>query len=197
MKGRIVNRLLSHFLTGLLFVIPLSVTGFVLYWTFSAIDGLLNLKVPGLGLVITLAFITAMGALGSNLFFRRSFAYFESLLTRLPLVKLIYFALKDLISAFVGEKRRFNAPVLVSVLADGPKALGFLTAEDFEFMGCEGQVAVYFPQSYNFAGNVLLIPRERVTLLDPKDAGRIMAFIVSGGVTTAGPGETPPEAALL
>jgi uncharacterized membrane protein len=96
-------------------------------------------------------------------------------------VKLIYTSLKDLIDAFVGDKKRFDRPVAVEFPGAG-YALGFITREDLALPGFEGTSAVYFPQSYNFAGNVLLVGRERIRPLDA-DSSLVMTFIVSGGVS--------------
>ena len=103
--------------------------------------------------------------------------------TRAPLVKILYTSIKDLIEAFVGDRRRFNRPVLVTL--GGPpsvEALGFVTCDDLSPIGAAGRVAVYFPQSYNFAGNLVIVPLESVRPINA-DPGRVMAFIVSGGIS--------------
>jgi len=69
----------------------------------------------------------------------------------------------------------------VELASDGPKVVGFVTREDLDILSLPGHVAVYLPQSYNFAGQVLLIPTERVRPLD-MDSSKAIAFIVSGGV---------------
>jgi uncharacterized membrane protein len=117
-------------------------------------------------------------------------AIFEDVLKRLPFVRLLYSSSKDLLSAFVGEKRRFDMPVVVSLYGDaGPKAIGFVTKESLAEFGLADHVAVYLPESYNFAGNLFVVPRSRVTPIDAESAD-VMAFVVSGGV--AKPGALPP-----
>jgi uncharacterized membrane protein len=107
----------------------------------------------------------------------------ERMLIKAPFVKLLYTSLKDLIAAFMGEKRRFDQPVLVSLSPGGyAEAVGFVTRTDLEFLGLLDHVAVYFPQSYNFAGNLLMFPKGQVHPLDAESAD-VMAFIVSGGVS--------------
>ena len=82
-----------------------------------------------------------------------------------------------------GEKRRFDKPVLVSLSADGAlRGFGFITQESLEALGLLQSVAVYFPQSYAFAGNTIIVPASRVTRLDAVSSD-VMAFVVSGGVT--------------
>jgi uncharacterized membrane protein len=107
----------------------------------------------------------------------------EHLLDRLPFVRLLYSSTKDLLNAFVGEKRRFDAPVLVSMTEDGAvRIFGFITQATLKDLGLGDDVAVYFPQSYNFAGQLAVVPARRVTRLDSVSSD-VMAFIVSGGVT--------------
>jgi uncharacterized membrane protein len=100
------------------------------------------------------------------------------------LVKVIYSSIKDLLSAFVGKERKFNTPVLVTVnpVSDLEK-MGFLTQEDVSHIGIEGKkVAVYFPHSYNFSGEMFIVPAAQVKKINAA-ASDVMKFIVSGGVT--------------
>ena len=178
-----MKRLANYFLRGLVLIAPVVITLYVCVWIFQAIDGVLGLPIPGLGFVLTLAVITVVGFLASNLLARSLGSLLERVMTRLPFIRLLYTSTKDLLDAFVGEKRRFDTPVVVAVTPDGgPKAIGFVTMRTVEHLGLGQHVAVYFPQSYNFAGNLLLVPSERVTPL-AADSTAVMAFIVSGGVT--------------
>jgi uncharacterized membrane protein len=182
--------LIKSFLKGLLLVVPLSVTVWVVVIIFRKIDGLLSLHVPGLGFLLTIVFILMVGVLGSNILVTRSVAYLERLLNRLPLVKLIYFSLKDLIGAFVGEKKSFKFPVLVSLQpGSDAKVLGFVTAESLDLPGAQDHMAVYLPQSYNYSGFMILVPKDRVTALPQGDSAKWLAFIVSGGVSRGREGE--------
>lgn len=176
--------LFKNFLKGLLVVVPLTVTLWVVYSVFKWIDGLLKISVPGLGFLITFVIIVTLGALGSNIAAKRIMSYLEGFLNRLPLVKLIYFSLKDLIGAFVGETKSFRVPVLVSLYPEtGVKVLGFVTSENPGLPETEDHVAVVLPQSYNFAGFLIVVPRSRITPLPPHESARWMSFIVSGGVS--------------
>jgi uncharacterized membrane protein len=109
---------------------------------------------------------------------------FDQLLAKLPFVRLLYTSVKDLLSAFVGEKKRFNRPVSARIGQGDAEVslLGFVTAESLGNLGPADQVAVYVPFSYSVAGHILLLPRDRVTPLQA-DAADTMAFIVSGGVS--------------
>jgi uncharacterized membrane protein len=176
--------LLKSFLKGLLLVVPLTVTACVFWFVFSKIDGLLDFEIPGLGFLVTLAIIIFAGAIGSTFVADRLVEWMESAVSRVPVAKLVYFSLKDFVGAFVGEKKGFNRPVLVSLGPDDSvRVLGFVTAETPELPGVEDHVAVYLQQSYNFAGNLVIVPRSRVTFLPPKDSAKWLTFIVSGGVS--------------
>lgn len=179
----------AHFVRGLILVVPVGVTAAVVYVVFVKVDTwinvepLLNRRVPGAGIVLTAAFITLVGFLASNIATRWVFAALESVLGRTPLVKLVYTSLKDLVGAFVGEKKRFDRPVLVT-LAEGSdlSTIGFVTRPALEEVGLKGHVAVYVPQAYNIGGNVLVVPKGRVKPLDAEPAA-VMAFVVSGGIS--------------
>jgi len=182
-----MRRLVYYFLQGLIFLVPIVFTLWAVGSAFLAIDRwigrLIGAPVFGLGFAVMLVSVTIFGFLASNFLTRRLLQFFEQVLDRLPLLKLLHTSIKDLMSAFVGEKRRFNKPVLVDVAGDGRlRAVGFVTHDSMERFGLPDDVAVYFPQSYNFAGQVVIVPRAAVTAL-AVDASDAMAFIVSGGVT--------------
>ena len=181
-----MKKLTNYFLKGLLIFVPTALTVFTVIWVFTKLDGLFSyifkIKIPGLGLVLTILIITAIGLIASNFVGKRLFALVDRLFTKLPLIKLLYSAIKDVIEAFTGEKKSFEKPVLVELIAGGPKAAGFITRESLETLGLTGHVAVYLPQSYNFAGSVLIFPAEQVKPLNI-ESSEAMAFIVSGGVS--------------
>lgn len=178
-----MRRLLNYFLRGLVLVAPLAITIYVCWVVFVRIDGWLGLPVPGLGFLATIVLITLVGFLGSNLITRGLVAVVDQLLGRLPFVRLLYTSTKDLLNAFVGEKRRFDKPVLVRISPQSEaRIVGFITQESLDRLGLPGYASVYFPQSYNFAGNLVVFPSSHLERLDAASAD-VMAFIVSGGVT--------------
>lgn len=177
--------LIKNFLNGCLVIVPTVATLYVVYLIFLKIDGLLGLRIPGLGFVITLALITGIGALTTNVVGRRLVGLSDRLLTRLPLVKLVYTSLRDLMAALVGDKKAFDRPVVVALSEDGAvKAFGFVTREDLSAFGLSEHVAVYLPQSVNFAGQLLLVPRTRVRFLE-MDASQVFPVVVSAGIAGA------------
>lgn len=178
-----MKRISQYFLQGLLFLIPLFATLYVIYWIFVRIDGLLNLPVPGLGFIVTLVFITLIGFVASNFLTKKLVHLIDKLFARLPLVKMIYSAIKDLVNAFVGDKKSFNKPVQVIIDKErNVRLLGFATRDNLESLGLNESMAIYIPQSYNFAGNLIVVNRDQVIPLTA-DPGRVMKLIVSGGVS--------------
>jgi uncharacterized membrane protein len=178
-----MKRLLRYFVQGLILTVPAVVTGYVCYGVFVRIDSWLHLPIPGAGFVVTISAITLIGFLGPNVLSKPLVDGFEKLIERLPFVRLLYHSTKDLLNAFVGEKRRFDKPVIVALSADGAlRGFGFITQESLAMLGLHDSVAVYFPQSYAFAGNTIIVPASRVTRLDAVSSD-VMAFVVSGGVT--------------
>jgi uncharacterized membrane protein len=178
-----MKRFTRYFLEGLLFLAPVVATVYVVYLVFVKVDGLFRFQVPGMGVLVTLLVITLIGFAASNFLTRWLTTGVDALFRRLPLVKMIYTSVKDLIGAFVGDKKGFNRPVRISLVPGGSVfALGFITRDSLEKFGMEDLVAVYLPQSYNFAGNLVLVSREQVTPIEA-DSGDLMAFIVSGGIS--------------
>jgi uncharacterized membrane protein len=179
-----MKRLSQYFLQGLLFLVPLVVTISVIYWVFVKIDGVLNLPVPGLGFIVTIVFVTLVGFGASNFLTRNIVHLIDKIFARLPLVKMIYTAIKDLVNAFVGDKKSFNRPVQVVIDRESNlRVIGFATRDSLDSIGIQDSVAVYLPQSYNFAGNLIIVDREQIIPLSA-DPGEIMKLIVSGGVSS-------------
>lgn len=180
--------LLGYFLRGLIFIAPVALTLYICWLIFRTIDGWLNLPVPGAGFLLTIVVITLVGWLASNFLAQRVMDWIEELVGRLPFVRLLYTAIKDVLGAFVGEKKRFDRPVIVTLIpGTNVRALGFLTQDSLTLPGMENHVTVYLPQSYNFAGQMLVFPRSQVEVVQAPSS-ELMAFIVSGGVTELGEG---------
>jgi uncharacterized membrane protein len=178
-----MTRLATYFVRGLVLTAPLAVTLWICWMILSTIDGWLGIEIPGAGFVITMIGITIIGFLGTNLLWNSLVERLEQMLDRLPFVRILYNSTKDLLDAFVGEKRRFDRPVMVAMSADGAvRTFGFITQQSLEKLGLPDDVAVYFPQSYNFAGQLVVVPSSRITRLDAVSSD-VLAFIVSGGVT--------------
>ena len=180
-----MKKMIDYFMKGLLVFVPIALTVFLIIWVFTKFDSLFQevLPVPGLGLLLTIVLITAVGFIASNFLGKKIFALVEKTFRSVPLVKLLYSGVKDMIEAFAGEKKSFDKPVIATISpGSGVKIVGFITKESLENFGLEDYVAVYTPQSYNFAGNVLLFPKEAIKPLEI-ESSQAMTFIVSGGVS--------------
>jgi len=186
-----MRRLVSYFLRGLVFVAPLAVTAYVCVRIFAVIDGLLGLSIPGLGFLVTILVITLVGFLVSTILATSASSAVDSVVNRLPVVRLLYSATKDLLNAFVGEHRRFNTPVLVPAGDGSARALGFITQESLASLGLADYVTVYLPFSYSLSGRLLVFPVADLQRIDAASAD-VLAFIVSGGVTDVR-STTPPK----
>ena len=184
--------LIKYFGQGLLYLVPIAITIYVIASMFSYVDNItapleekyIGFQIPGLGLLIMVLFITLFGLIGSTIFFRPLIHYFEILINRAPLIKDIYSAVQDLMSAFVGGKKKFNEPVLIKMDTNGLLRIGFITRKDgVEEMGItKDQVVVYLPYSYGIMGTVIIVPKESVIPIYLPST-EVMKFIVSGGVT--------------
>jgi uncharacterized membrane protein len=189
------RKLFQYFLQGLLVTAPLAVTVYSIYWIVTSIDDLIpifttieegRVKVRnfGLGFLIIIASICLVGYLSTFFIQSRIFNLFDHWLEKAPGIKFIYSTTKDFFEAFAGEKKKFNRPVLANIDDNDVWRVGFLTSDDVEDLGLKDYVAVYVPMSYSIAGNVYLIPANRIKSLDshltPTEA---MKFAISGGVT--------------
>jgi uncharacterized membrane protein len=179
------KRILQFFLQGILTLAPIAITGYLLYWLFDKIDSILRpyLNIPGLGFAIILVFVLLVGWASSNLFMGGILNVFDSWLERTPGVKFIYSTFKDFFEAFAGEKRKFNKPVLANIDHTDVWRVGFITQDDMTDWGLQDFVAVYVPMAYSIAGNVYLLPVNRIKPVTNVNASDAMKFAISGGVT--------------
>ena len=185
-----VRRLVGWFLQGFLYIAPLGVTLYVVVTVFTLVDApvrrveelILGTHIPGLGVLTFAVLLTLLGWLGSTIIARPFKAFTRRILERAPLIGAIEGAVRELLGALFAKERRFKQPVLVhmSAVADLEK-LGFITQDDLGELGLPGKVAVYFPHSYNFSGELFIVPRERVRPV-AITAQEAMKFIVSGGL---------------
>lgn len=183
---------LRYFVQGLVITVPVAITVIMVYKIISWVGSLFNIfgtivsRVidPFIIIIIAALLIYMMGLLGSSIILRPMFNLFDHALEHTPFIKTIYSAIKDLISAFVGSKKRFNKPVLITINKENNiQQLGFITQEDLTELNLKkGTVAVYVPMSYSLSGNLLIVPVENITAVDASSS-EVMKFIVSGGVT--------------
>lgn len=191
-RKKLINTILSFFLKGLLVVVPIWASIYVIYLILNWLDGIVDLGVPGLGLLLVLVSITLIGFLVNYMVTDSITSFFNGILNRFPIVKMLYTTIRDFMEAFVGEQKKFTEPVYVEMSETGIKKLGFITEKDMSMLGLHGHVGVYFPHSYNFSGNFFVVPAGKVTPMKANPA-EVMKYIVSGGVSRLDSVEAPPS----
>lgn len=186
-----MKKLANYLLQGLLYIAPLSITAFIIYSVFTFLDGLsqklllqlFDINIPGLGVLSLLLFLLFVGFLGRTIIAKPLKLVFTKIIDSIPLLKFIYSAFNDLFSAFVGKEKKFNQPVLVKVnLNSDLEKLGFVTEENLDILKEKDKVAVYFPHSYNFSGELFIVPKTNIRALEVNSSD-MMKFIVSAGLT--------------
>jgi uncharacterized membrane protein len=190
-----LRRIFNYLVKGTIVLLPLVGAAFLIYWLFSSLDAALNLStwmfkdefgnplyVPGLGIISVLLILIFVGFLITNFVTEPIYNWFGRVINKVPLFNTLYTSLKDFTEAFVGDAKKFNEPVMVEFNDSGLKRIGFLTQRDLSKIGLQGEVMVYFPYAYSFAGQVAIAKAERVTKLNIS-ATDAMKLVVSGGVS--------------
>ena len=194
------KKVIQYFLQGLLIIAPLAITIYAIYWVISTVDGWVpifreairdaqgnvlryEVKNYGLGFLIILLAIIIIGYLSSFFIQSKVFNLFDHWLEKTPGIKFIYTSTRDFFEAFAGDKKRFNKAVLANVFGEDVWIVGFLTDEEMQkFELGADKVAVYVPQAYNFAGQLYILPRDKVKMIDKISSGEAMKYAVTGGV---------------
>lgn len=205
-KNTFLKRILSYFIRGLVLVAPLYITALIIWTGVEFLDNIIPINIPisqnqsvylpGLGILIILSSIILLGFFFSTVVPQSFFKFTEGIMRRIPLVSLIYYSIKDLVLAFVGDKKKFNQPVLVTMYKDtGIKKIGFITQTDLSHLDIYDHVAVYMPLSYAVAGELFIVPVENVTLIHATSTD-VMKMLVSGGVSVKVSKEEVPQEEL-
>jgi uncharacterized membrane protein len=182
---KILKQLARYFIQGVVLIVPLAITLSLLFKAIESVDSIIHTGIHGMGILIIVTIITLAGFIGSTFIATPIVNYFHKLLDKIPLVKVIYSSIKDLLAAFVGKEKKFNKPVKVKLNTTTEiYKLGFITQESLEHLGIKDMIAVYLPHSYNFSGDLYIVPRANVTPIVGSNSSEIMKFIVSGGVAS-------------
>ena len=194
-----MKKLVNYFVQGLITAMPLFLTIYIFLLLFQKVGSVLerfNISVhplidPIIGVAGVLVVIVLIGMLASSILFQSILIVLNKLLERNSVVKTVYHSIKDFVGAFIGNKKKFDKPVLVVMNKEtGNKQMGFITQTDLSDLNLPvGHSAVYMPFSYGFNGQLMIVPNENITLIDGK-SGEVMKFIVSGGVVTEHDEET-------
>lgn len=187
-----MKTIIRYFFQGLLILVPLGLSTYFIYFIFSKtgeLFGKIGISVnpyvdPIIGAVAVLILILIVGMIGSTILVRPLLLVLDRVAEKTPLFKTVYSSVKDLMSAFVGNKKKFDRPVLVMMNKENNiQQLGFITQSDLGELGIKNdKVAVYIPMSYSISGNLIIVPSQNVQALDAPSSDTLK-FIVSGGIT--------------
>jgi uncharacterized membrane protein len=197
----VISWLRRSLLTGFFLTVPLFISVFALVWIFGIIESftaplasrLLGREVAGLGILITLIFMLAVGAVATNVFGRRLLSRAEGWLMMIPVFRTIYAPVKQLVAAFSPDNETGFKRV---VMVDDPSrgwVMGFLTKE-FEVdrgRGRETLMAVYVPTNHLYLGDIMIYPRERAIFPDITVEEGVRIFL-TGGMSLPGRIEGKP-----
>lgn len=197
------RRMVGTFLSGLFVLLPIVVTFAIVVWLIgvaeTALGGFLRFLVPsdaylpGMGLVTALGLVFLVGLLTQAIFFRKIIGWFEHLIERIPMVKTVFSAVKDL-TGFIARagdsKKKMGQVVLIQIPNLPIRLLGFVTVDDLASVGLpktvsdadEDTVAVYLPMSYQIGGYTMLLPRSYLTPLD-MGMEEAMRFVITAGLS--------------
>lgn len=185
---QLLNTFAKSFFQGLLILGPFAVTIWIIWYIVSSIDNIIptlsEKTYPGITFIIVIATTTLIGYLGNKFILGKVIVdSFDYLLEHTPGIKFIYTSLKDVMTSFVGDKKKFNQPVLIKT-SENPEVwrIGFLTQSDLSSVGFPEYVSVYLPHSYAVSGWVVFVLAENIVVLENIGAAQAMKFAVSGGV---------------
>lgn len=190
-----MKRLLRYFFQGLLVVVPLILTAYAVYFVFfiiyDRISSLVNwakkfeylpFEVPFLVyMVADILILVLIGYMASGFITKAFFKWYNRVIFKIPIIRIIYSSIRGFTSAFVGQKRKFDQPVLVKLNPSNLERIGFLVQDDLSKLNIKDKVAVYLPSSYGISGSLMIAPAENVTPLDTTGLDA-MNFIISGGI---------------
>lgn len=189
------RKLLQYFLQGMLIIAPVAITIYAIFWVISTIDswiplfrytdeaGVVHVQNYGLGFIIIIGAIILIGYFSSFFITSRIVSFLDKFMQKAPGIKHIYGTTRDFFEAFAGDKKKFTQNVLANVDDNDVWRMGFITKDDMSDFGLKDYVAVYVPMSYSVAGNVYIIPPERIKIITHISSAQTMKFAVSGGVT--------------
>ena len=189
------KKLLQYFLQGLLILGPVTITAYFIFWAVTSIDnmipifthtdamGQVRVQNYGIGFVLIIGVLIIIGYFSSFFITTRFLSFFNNLLEKTPGIKHIYGPTRDFFEAFAGDNKKFTKHVLANIDDNDVWRFGFITRDDMQDFGFSEFVTVYIPMAYSVAGNVYVIPRNRVKFIENISASQTMKFAVSGGVT--------------
>ena len=204
----------KYFITGLLIWIPLSITVMVLAWIINTLDGwvmpwlpqhlqpqtIFGFNIPGLGVALCIFILFATGVIGANVLGQRIVRFWEALLARIPVVKSLYYSIKQVSDTLFSDNgKAFSKALLVQYPREGIWTIAFLTGtpgNDIAQRLSGDYVSVYVPTTPNpTSGFFLMLPAVDVIELD-MSVDEALKYIISMGVV-APPSRAPENSILL
>ncbi len=186
-----------YFFAGILILLPIIITGYIIIFAFNLVDGILrNLiqyiagrPLPGLGFLIIIVLIIFAGAVGTNVFGKKLLHFGDGIFQRIPIVKTIYTATKQVMEAFTPQRRAaFQHVVMIEYPRKGVYSLGFVTGEapaEIEDKVQDDLVNVYLPTTPPTQGYFLMVPRQDVNFLEMSVEDGFKLLISAGIITSA------------
>jgi len=186
-------------LKGLLAILPIGLTVYFIYWLGVTAEALLSRPIkwvladanywPGMGLVAGFIILFVVGVAVNAFLVRRAFGVVEGLLLRVPVVKTIYSALRDVTRLVNTGGARSDLERVVSVPFGPGRVIGFVTQENPGALGPQAGgdlIAVYLPMSYQIGGYTVYLPRSQVEAVD-MPVEQAMRVVLTGGVQGTDP----------
>lgn len=186
----------KHILTGLITLLPVMLTLYLLYWfvvtTEAFLGGMIRAVIsdafykPGMGVVVGVIVAFFVGLLMQTILAQQLLSFLERLMQRLPLVKSVYLSIRDLLDFFSAEKKKEFEQVVAINLGENKQVIGLVTQADMAKMpqgfNHQDSILVYIPMSYGIGGFAVLVPRSSTT---PVNMGmeEAMRFTLTAGVT--------------
>ena len=181
-------------ITGIITVLPIVLTLYLLYWLALSSEQVMGRALqwalpkvvyfPGLGTIAGLILVFLVGLLMKAVLVRQLFAFGEGIVYRLPIIKSVYRAIRDLFDFFSPKKEHFGRVVIVNV--NGMEMIGFITQEDPHKLPQSfrnpDSVLVYLPMSYMIGGFTLLIPKQDIKPCQ-MNMDEAMRFVLTAGIT--------------
>ncbi|MDI9337556.1 MAG: DUF502 domain-containing protein [Alphaproteobacteria bacterium] len=202
-RFKFLNKLINYFIQGIFVIAPVGITIWIVVTIFNLADNFLpniiseifphafqktnegKIKfIPGIGLIVTLMIIILFGWFSSLFIVERLLGSIDKMLDSTPGIKLVYSTIKDIFSAFKGDKNKLNKPVLVSIENPEIWRIGFITQASCDQLGLQDYVTVYVPHSYAISGITYIVPKHKLKPLPNNiSSSEAMKFVVSGGMT--------------
>lgn len=189
----------GYFITGLLVTLPISITVYIIWFLIKLMDSIIefipakylpeayiDITIPGMGLVSIIILVLIVGLITRNFIGRKIFGYWENAVERIPLVRIIYIGVKQLLEAlFSSNNESFKKAALVEYPRRGIYVIGFITGEskgEVQDKTSDNMINVFIPTTPNpTSGFYILVPENDLTILDMsvEDAFKL---VISGGI---------------